>query len=82
MPESALDVWLLKADEGPLVHAVRPERRGRPRMPFVGVIEAYVLQALRDLKLPMEQIQKLPSSCAMSSTIRSLLLINASSPTG
>lgn len=58
MPESTLDVWLLKAGERPLVHAVQPERRGWPRVPFVGVIEAYVLRALRDLKLPMEQIQK------------------------
>ena len=27
-------------------------------MPFVGVIEAYVLRALRDLKLPMDEIRK------------------------
>ena len=45
MPESTLDVWLLDRDQTPLVHAVQPERRGWPRVPFVGVIEAYVLRA-------------------------------------
>lgn len=58
MPESTLDVWLLKSGKAPLVHAVQPERRGWPRVPFVGVIEAYVLRALRDLKLPMDDIWK------------------------
>ncbi|CAN5291159.1 hypothetical protein BH09ACT12_BH09ACT12_05440 [soil metagenome] len=58
MPESTLDLWLLQAGERPLVHAVQPERRGWPRVPFAGVIEAYVLRALRDLKLPLEQILK------------------------
>jgi uncharacterized protein (DUF433 family) len=58
MPESTLDVWLLDRGNQPLVHAVEPEKRGWPRVPFVGVIEAYVLRALRDLKLPMEDIRK------------------------
>ena len=58
MPESTLDVWLLERGKPPLVHAVQPERRGWPRVPFVGVIEAYVLRALRDLKLPMDEIRK------------------------
>jgi uncharacterized protein (DUF433 family) len=54
----AADVWLLDRGETPLVHAVEPERRGWPRVPFVGVIEAYVLRALRDLRLPMDEIRK------------------------
>ena len=58
MPESTLDVWLLDRGQEALVHAVEPERRGWPRVPFVGVIEAYVLRALRDLKLPMDEIRK------------------------
>lgn len=58
MPESTLDAWLLDRGKTPLVHAVTPERRGWPRVPFVGVIEAYVLRALRDLKLPMAEIRK------------------------
>ena len=58
MPESTLDVWLVDRGREPLVHAVRPEKRGWPRVPFVGVIEAYVLRALRDFGLPMEDIRK------------------------
>lgn len=57
MPESTLDTWLLDQDNQPLVHALQPQRRGWPRVPFVGVIEAYVLRALRDLNLPMDQIR-------------------------
>ena len=58
MPESTLDLWLLDRGKVPLVHAMQPERRGWPRVPFVGVIEAYVLRALRDLGLPMDDIRK------------------------
>jgi hypothetical protein len=43
---------------GPAKYSVPPERRGWPRVPFVGVIGAYVLRALRDLKLPMDRIRK------------------------
>lgn len=55
MHESTLDRWL--ASDDPLVHSVSPERRGWPRVPFVGVIEAYVLRALRDLRMPMHDIR-------------------------
>jgi uncharacterized protein (DUF433 family) len=48
MPESTLDNWLSDNSGASLVHAVRPERRGWPRVPFVGIIEAYVLRTLRD----------------------------------
>jgi uncharacterized protein (DUF433 family) len=58
MPESTLDSWLLKTAKSALVHSVQPEVRGWPRVPFVGVIEAYVLRALRDMKLPMDDIRK------------------------
>lgn len=57
MPESTLDRWLATPNENPLVHAVVPERRGWPRVPFVGVIEAYVLRGLRDLGMAMDEIQ-------------------------
>jgi uncharacterized protein (DUF433 family) len=57
MPESTLDGWLATPHEHPLVHAVVPERRGWPRVPFVGVIEAYVLRALRDLGLSMDEVR-------------------------
>lgn len=48
MPESTLDGWLADDSRQPLVHAVPPERRGWPRVPFVGIIEAYVLRTLRE----------------------------------
>lgn len=58
MPESTLDNWLASTRGMPLVHAVEPERRGWPRVPFVGVIEAFVLRALRDLGMPLADIRK------------------------
>lgn len=58
MPESTLDVWLVgKADTEPLVHSVTPERRGWPRVPFAGIIEAHVLRSLRDLDIKMDEIR-------------------------
>jgi uncharacterized protein (DUF433 family) len=58
MPESTLDRWLATSDHNQLVHAVTPERRGWPRVPFVGVIEAYVLRALRDLGMRFQEIHR------------------------
>jgi len=57
MPESTLDRWLAWPGKNPMVHAVAPERRGWPRVPFVGVIEAYVLRGLRDAGAPMDEIR-------------------------
>jgi uncharacterized protein (DUF433 family) len=39
------------------VHSVRPERRGWPSVPFVALVEAYVLRALRGFHLSTEKIQ-------------------------
>lgn len=58
MPESTLDAWLADDARQPLVHAVPPERRGWPRVPFVGIIEAYVLRTLRELGFSMPEIRK------------------------
>lgn len=57
MPESTLDRWLAVKQKDPLVHGVTPERRGWPRVPFVGVIEAYVLRGLRNLGMDMDEIR-------------------------
>lgn len=57
MPESTLDHWLATPSGNPLVHGVIPERRGWPRMPFIGIVEAYVLRALRDLRMPLADIR-------------------------
>lgn len=58
MPESTLDLWLASDEATPLVHAVRPEKRGWPRVPFVGVVEAHVLRALRDMGMSMSDVRK------------------------
>ncbi|MFD7156359.1 DUF433 domain-containing protein [Kribbella sp. NPDC059898] len=58
MPESTLDSWLADGSRPSLVHAVRPERRGWPRVPFVGVVEAYVLRTLRELGFSMPDIRR------------------------
>lgn len=57
MPESTLDRWLATPSEEPLVHAIKPERRGWPRVPFVGIIEAYVLRSLRKAGLSLAAVE-------------------------
>ena len=58
MPESTLDAWIATtAEHAPLIHAVTPERRGWPRLPFVAIIEAHVLRSLRVLGAPMPDIR-------------------------
>jgi uncharacterized protein (DUF433 family) len=48
IPESTMYYWLSEQAAGaPLVHRVTPEKRGWPSVPFVAVIEAYVLRTLR-----------------------------------
>nr|WP_206539153.1 DUF433 domain-containing protein [Nocardiopsis gilva] len=41
----------------PLVHGVEPVKRGAPSVPFIAVIEAYVLRSLRDLGLSKQAIR-------------------------
>lgn len=49
IPESTMYYWLSEEAAGaPLVHRVPPVRRGWPSVPFVAVIEAYVLRTLRE----------------------------------
>lgn len=58
IPRSTLYYWLAEeADGTPLVHRVTPERRGWPSVPFVAVVEAYVLRSLRDLGLRKHKIR-------------------------
>lgn len=60
MPESTLDLWLRgTGQDEPLVHSVVPERRGWPRVPFAGLIEAHVLRSLRDLDIRMDEIRRI-----------------------
>src|SRR5262245_44579976 len=58
IPTSTLYYWLgEEAGGAPLVHRVAPERRGWPSVPFVAVVEAYVLRSLRDLGLTKRKIR-------------------------
>jgi len=58
IPPATLYYWLHEQANGtPLVHRVVPERRGWPSMPFVAVVEAYVLRSLRDLGLTKQKIR-------------------------
>ncbi len=58
MPRSTLYKWLAKSPSVDLlVHSVSPERRGWPSVPFIGLIEAYVLHSLRELGLTMHTVR-------------------------
>ncbi len=57
IPERTVRHWLSQTAAGhPLVHSVRPERRGWPSVPFVALVEAYVLRTLRKLGIPSHKI--------------------------
>jgi uncharacterized protein (DUF433 family) len=58
IPRATMYYWLREqADGEPLVHKVEPERRGWPSVPFVAIVEAYVLRSLRDLGLTKSKIR-------------------------
>jgi uncharacterized protein (DUF433 family) len=58
IPRTTMYDWLREQAHGtPLVHHVEPEKRGQPSMPFVAVIEAYVLRSLRDLGLRKQSVR-------------------------
>jgi uncharacterized protein (DUF433 family) len=57
IPERTIRYWLRHESAGhPLVHSIKPARRGHPSMPFVALIEAYVLRSLRNLGLSPTKI--------------------------
>jgi uncharacterized protein (DUF433 family) len=59
IPESTMYYWLgEEANGAPLVHRVEPEKRGWPSVPFVAVVEAYVLRSLRELGLTKRKIRE------------------------
>lgn len=60
IPKSTMYNWLSDEAAGaPLVHRVTPEKRGWPSVPFVAVIEAYVLRTLRvDLGLKKSTVRE------------------------
>lgn len=58
MPDRTLQRWLRRdvAAGAPLVHGVEPAKRGWPSLPFVSIVEAYVLRSLRGY-LSMDKIR-------------------------
>lgn len=57
IPRSTVYSWLNEQAAGePLVHSVPRQRRGWPSVPFVAVVEAYVLRSLRDMHLSKRKI--------------------------
>jgi uncharacterized protein (DUF433 family) len=57
IPERTIRRWLADTAAGkPLVHSVTPERKGHPSVPFVALIEAYILRSLRNLGLSQSKI--------------------------
>ncbi|MFI0733351.1 DUF433 domain-containing protein [Streptomyces sp. NPDC021225] len=59
IPDRTLQRWLHResAAGSPLVHGVQPVKRGWPSIPFVAIVEAYVLRSLRDC-LSMSKIRE------------------------
>ncbi len=58
IPRPTLYHWLREQANGaPLVHHVQPVKRGQPSVPFIAVVEAYVLRSLRDLGLTKAKIR-------------------------
>ncbi|MEV1285736.1 DUF433 domain-containing protein [Micromonospora sp. NPDC049679] len=58
MPLATLRHWLRdKAAGTPLVHCVEPVTPDAPALPFVAVVEAYVLRCLSELSLTPEQLR-------------------------
>jgi hypothetical protein len=67
---STLNYWLKGQAAGEtLVHRVPPVKRGWPSVPFIAVIEAYVLRSLRDLGLSKRRSTTLQQQCDASSRL-------------
>ncbi|MDF1488325.1 DUF433 domain-containing protein [Tessaracoccus caeni] len=54
IPESTLGRWKGTG----AIHSVAPTRKGWPQLPFAAVVEAFVLQRLRQFGIPAKQIRE------------------------
>lgn len=54
MPATTLAAW--RREEA--IHSIPPEQRGWPSLPFVAVVEAFVLRQLRAAGFPMQRIRE------------------------
>lgn len=58
IPQSTLYDWLHEEIEGgTLIHQVSPEKRNWPTLPFLAIVEAYVLRSMRVLGLSKSKIR-------------------------
>jgi uncharacterized protein (DUF433 family) len=58
IPQNTVYKWLGEGDtDQALVHRVAGQPRGHASVPFIALVEAYVLRALRDLHLKKSQIR-------------------------
>jgi uncharacterized protein (DUF433 family) len=63
IPPATVYHWLHEQAGGaPLVHHVEPAKRGQPSMPFVAVIEAYVLRSLRGMGLSKQAVRNVAAA--------------------
>lgn len=68
MPPSTLANWAkgythrfpgrATVEKGPVITSVEPELRQGPSIPFVGLVEAMVVQAFRRTQLPLQRIRR------------------------
>ncbi|OZC52044.1 DUF433 domain-containing protein [Rhodococcus sp. WWJCD1] len=59
IPKPTVYYWLSDNTDGsPLVHKVGAEVRGGASVPFVALVEAYVLRSLRDMKFTKRKIRE------------------------
>ena len=54
MPQSTLGSW--RASEA--IHSVQPEIQGGPTLPFVAMVEAFVLRSLREAGYPARRVRE------------------------
>ncbi len=54
MPSSTLGAWCKDA----IVHSVPPDGHGHPTLPFVAVIEAFVLRPLTEAGFPRKRVRE------------------------
>lgn len=57
IPASTVKAWIQRDPGQPVIHAIPPETPRGPRLPFVALVEAQILRALRRSGLSMQEIR-------------------------
>lgn len=59
IPDSTMYRWIGQdAGGSPLVHGITPAKKGWPSLPFIAIVEGYVVRSLRDLGLSLPKIRE------------------------